>query len=147
MQQLSGTDHVSLFSERRAMYNHVAALSIYDVSTAPGGKVRFKDILQHFEQRLYLHPVFRQKLVSVPFGLDRPYWVASGDIDLDGFFARIDKHDTAGELALVQAAGKLAIALNGGAEARIQQRVVQIRHVAARIKLQIGSGSVLAEQI
>ncbi|MBK9520167.1 MAG: wax ester/triacylglycerol synthase family O-acyltransferase [Rhodocyclaceae bacterium] len=83
MQQLSGTDHVSLFSERRAMYNHVAALSIYDVSTAPGGKVRFKDILQHFEQRLYLHPVFRQKLVSVPFGLDRPYWVASGDIDLD----------------------------------------------------------------
>ncbi|MBK9623183.1 MAG: wax ester/triacylglycerol synthase family O-acyltransferase [Rhodocyclaceae bacterium] len=83
MQQLSGTDHVSLFSERRTMYNHVATLSIYDVSTAPGGKVRFKDILQHFEQRLYLHPVFRQKLVSVPFGLDRPYWVASGDIDLD----------------------------------------------------------------
>ena len=83
MQQLSGTDHVSLFSERRNTYNHVATLCIYDVTTAPGGKVRVKDILQHFEQRLYLHPVFRQKLVTVPFGLDRPYWVAGEDIDLD----------------------------------------------------------------
>lgn len=83
MQQLSGTDHVSLFSERHNTYNHVATLCIYDVTTAPGGKVRVKDILQHFEQRLYLHPVFRQKLVTVPFGLDRPYWVAGEDIDLD----------------------------------------------------------------
>lgn len=83
MQQLSGTDHVSLFSERRNTYNHVATLCIYDVTTAPGGKVRVKDILNHFEQRLYLHPVFRQKLVTVPFGLDRPYWVAGDEIDLD----------------------------------------------------------------
>ena len=83
MEQLSGTDHVSLFSERRATYNHVATLSIYDATTAPGGKVRVKDILEHFEQRLYLHPVFRRKLVTVPFGLDRPYWVAGGDIDMD----------------------------------------------------------------
>ena len=83
MKQLSGTDHVSLFSERHHTYNHVAMLSIYDVSSAPNGKVRFKDVLQHFEERLYLHPVFRHKLVNVPLGLDRPYWVTGGDIDLD----------------------------------------------------------------
>ena len=75
MQQLSGTDHVMLIGERRNVYNHVASLVIYDVTTAPGGKVRFKDILQHFDQRLYLHPVFRRRLVTVPFGVDRPYWV------------------------------------------------------------------------
>ena len=83
MEQLSGTDYVSLFSEQRHTYNHVGTLSIYDASTAPGGKVRMKDILQHFEERLYLHPVFRRKLVTVPFGLDRPYWVAGEEIDLD----------------------------------------------------------------
>ncbi len=83
MQQLSGTDNVMLIGERRNVYNHVASLIIYDVTTAPGGSVRFKDILQHFEDRLYLHPVFRRRLVEVPFGLDRPYWVAETNIDVE----------------------------------------------------------------
>ena len=83
MQQLSGIDNVMLFAERRNIYNHVGALVVYDVTTAPGGRVRFKDILRHFEQRLYLHPVFRQRLVPAPLGVDRPYWVADADIDLE----------------------------------------------------------------
>jgi diacylglycerol O-acyltransferase / wax synthase len=83
MQQLSGTDNVMLIGERRNVYNHVASLIIYDVSTAPGGKVRFKDILQHFDERLYLHPVFRRRLVPVPLQLDRPYWVTETDIDVE----------------------------------------------------------------
>ena len=83
MQQLSGTDNVMLIGERGNVYNHVASLIIYDVTTAPEGKVRFKDILQHYEQRLYLHPVFRRRLVEVPFSLDRPYWVAETDIDVE----------------------------------------------------------------
>src|SRR5512143_1733581 len=83
MQQLSGTDNVMLIGERGNVYNHVASLIIYDVTTAPEGKVRFKDILQHYEQRLYLHPVFRRRLVEVPFALDRPYWVAETDIDVE----------------------------------------------------------------
>ncbi len=83
MHQLSGTDNVMLIGERRNIYNHVASLIIYDVTTAPGGKVRFKDILQHYEQRLYLHPVFRRRLVTVPLNLDRPYWVTETDIDVE----------------------------------------------------------------
>ena len=83
MQQLSGTDHVMLIGERRNVYNHVASLIIYDATTAPGGKVRFKDILQHFDERLYLHPVFRRRLVPVPLGLDRPYWVTETNIDVE----------------------------------------------------------------
>jgi len=31
---------------------HIGGLSIYDQSTAPGGKVRFKDILAMFASRL-----------------------------------------------------------------------------------------------
>ena len=51
MQQLSGTDNVMLFAERRNIYNHVGALMVYDVTTAPEGKVRLKDIVRHFDAR------------------------------------------------------------------------------------------------
>jgi diacylglycerol O-acyltransferase / wax synthase len=83
VQQLSGADNVSLFAERRNVYNHVGTLVVYDVTTAPGGKVRFKDILRHFDERLPLHPVFRRRLLTVPFGLDRPYWVTAADLDVE----------------------------------------------------------------
>jgi len=62
MEQLSGTDSYFLYTERGNVYNHVAALGIYDPSTAPGRKVRFKDILQYFARRLDRHKVFRRRL-------------------------------------------------------------------------------------
>ena len=83
MQQLSGIDSVMLVAERRNIYNHVAGLLVYDATTAPGGQVRFKDILRHFESRLHIHPVFHQRLVEVPLGLDRPYWVTERDLDVE----------------------------------------------------------------
>jgi diacylglycerol O-acyltransferase / wax synthase len=83
MEQLSGADNASLFGEHGNVFNHVGTLIVYDASTAPGGKVRFKDILEHFEQRLYLHPVFRRHLATVPFGIDRPYWVTADEIDIE----------------------------------------------------------------
>jgi diacylglycerol O-acyltransferase len=83
MQQLSGADNVSLLAERGNIYNHVGGLIIYDTSTAPGGKVRYKDILKHFEDRMYLNPVFRRHLAATPLGLDRPYLVADTQIDVE----------------------------------------------------------------
>ena len=83
MKQLSGTDNIFLFQEQKNVFNHVAMMMIFDVSTAPGGEVRFKDILKHFEDRMYLHPIFRRRLASAPFGIDRPYWVADKDIDVE----------------------------------------------------------------
>jgi len=83
MEQLSGADNVSLLGERGNVYNHVGVLMIYDTTTAPGGSVRYKDILQHFEDRLYLNPVFRRHLEITPLGLDRPYLVADSLIDVE----------------------------------------------------------------
>jgi len=83
MQQLSGTDNIFLLSERDNVYNHVAALMIYDVTTAPGGKVRFRDILSHFEEKIELLPVLRRHLHEAPFGIDRPYWIEAGEIDVE----------------------------------------------------------------
>ncbi|MFC1579044.1 wax ester/triacylglycerol synthase family O-acyltransferase [Pseudomonadota bacterium] len=83
MQQLSGLDNASLFTERGNVYNHVGTLLVYDVSAAPGGSVRYKDILRHFEERLHLHPVFSNHLARVPLGIDRPYWVEGTRIDVE----------------------------------------------------------------
>lgn len=54
---------------------HVSPFFIYDVSTAPNGKVRFKDIHRAFEQRLSLAPILKMKLLRVPFDLDEPYCI------------------------------------------------------------------------
>ena len=65
MKQLSGSDNIFLFQEQKNVFNHVAMMMIFDVSTAPQGKVRFKDILKHFDDRMYLHPIFRRRLASM----------------------------------------------------------------------------------
>jgi diacylglycerol O-acyltransferase len=83
MEQLAGTDSYFLYTERGNVYNHVASLGIYDPSTAPGGKVRFKDLLRHFSRRLDANALFRRRLVTVPLGVDRPYWVDDPDLDLE----------------------------------------------------------------
>ena len=83
MEQLSGLDNFMLYDEQGNVYNHVAALGIYDPSTAPTGKTRFKDILHHFKSRMGEFPIFRRKLVTVPYGLDRPYWADAGEIDAE----------------------------------------------------------------
>jgi len=83
MEQLSGFDSYLLHSERDNVYNHIAGLGIYDPASAPGGRVRFRDILAHFGARLSLHRLFRRKLVTVPFGVDRPYWLDAPDVDVE----------------------------------------------------------------
>ena len=83
MKQLSGLDHAFLQLERGNNYLHVAGLGIYDPSTAPGGKVRFKDILRFFSARIERFPHFRRRLVTVPWMLDRPWWVEDADLDVE----------------------------------------------------------------
>jgi WS/DGAT/MGAT family acyltransferase len=83
MKQLSSTDSQMLFVETTAAPNHIAPLTIYDPSTAPGGKVTHKGILTHLESRLHLAPGFRRKLMRVPLDLDEPYWVDDPNFDLE----------------------------------------------------------------
>ena len=83
MQQLSGQDAMFLHAEIDGLPQHIGGVSIYDQSTAPGGKVRFKQILSMLERRLHLSPIFRRKLAFVPGGLGRPYWVEDPDFDLE----------------------------------------------------------------
>jgi len=83
MKQLSGMDNLFLTQETGNQRTHVAGLGIYDPSTAPGGKLRFKDVLEFFTGRLDKSAVIRRRLVRVPFELDRPYWIDEKDIDIE----------------------------------------------------------------
>jgi len=83
MQQLSGLDASFLHMETGSTPMHIGSLAIYDQSTAPGGRVTFKEILRFFDKRLHKARAFRQRLVRVPLSLDRPYWIEDPDFDLE----------------------------------------------------------------
>ncbi len=83
MRQLSKNDALFLASESAHSNSNVSLITIYDPSTAPGGRLQFKSILALVQSRLHRSPVFRQKLRSVPFGLDEPYWIEDENFDLE----------------------------------------------------------------
>jgi WS/DGAT/MGAT family acyltransferase len=83
MKQLGILDAAFINLEQSNTPQHVGGVGIYDPSTAPGGFVRFKDVIENFEQRLGNMPLFRTRLVEVPGGLDRPYWVKDANFDVE----------------------------------------------------------------
>lgn len=83
MRQLSEHDAAYIYSDTAHANSNVTLVHIYDQSTAPGGVVRFKQILAHVESRLDRLPLFRQKIVRVPMDLDLPYWVEDDNFHLD----------------------------------------------------------------
>ena len=83
MRHLNKNDALFLASESAHSNSNVSLIQIYDPSTAPGGRLRFKSILALVESRLHRSPIFRQKLCQVPFGLDDPYWIEDENFDLE----------------------------------------------------------------
>jgi diacylglycerol O-acyltransferase / wax synthase len=80
MQQLSGLDNSFLAMETPATYGHVSSLSIFE----PGEyTLNFDDVRDLVAERLHLVAPFRRRLVSVPLGIDHPYWIEDPDFDLD----------------------------------------------------------------
>ena len=83
MRQLRGEDARFVYAETGHSNSNITLVHIYDPSTAPGGRVRFKGLLKYIESRLHLSPVFRQKLLHVPLDLDYPYWIEDERFDLE----------------------------------------------------------------
>lgn len=82
MRQLNGVDVAFLTMETPTTFGHVSSLSIYDPSGAPGGG-GYEATRRLLLERIHMIPPFRQRLLEVPFGLDRPYWVDDPDFDID----------------------------------------------------------------
>ncbi len=83
MEQLSAQDASFVYMETPHTPMHIGSVGIYDPSTAPGGFVRFKDILHFIDSRLQGARSFRQRLVRVPFDVDHPYWIEDPEFDLE----------------------------------------------------------------
>ncbi len=82
MQQLTGPDDLFLTMETDHVFGHVASLSILEASEAPVPITRER-VKEVFSSRLHLVPMFRRRVVEVPFALDHPYWVDDPDFDID----------------------------------------------------------------
>jgi WS/DGAT/MGAT family acyltransferase len=83
LQQLKAQDAAFLYMETANNLTHVTGFGIFDPSTAPGGNVRFKDIIAHVESRLHTSPIFKRRLVHVPFEIDYPYWADDDYFDIE----------------------------------------------------------------
>ncbi|MCJ7815697.1 MAG: WS/DGAT domain-containing protein, partial [Xanthomonadales bacterium] len=83
MQQLKAQAAQFLYIETGNNLTHVMGVNIYDPSTAPRGKVRFKDIIEHIEGRLMYSPVFKRRLMRLPLDFDHPYWVEDKFFDIE----------------------------------------------------------------
>ena len=82
MDHLSGLDATFLYLETPETPMHVGGLNIYELPA--GYKGDFLDNLRdHIAKRMHLAPVFRRKLVNMPFELANPIWVADDDLDLE----------------------------------------------------------------
>jgi len=83
MRQLTGIESLCLRLESAATPMHVSTLAVYDRASAPGGKVEFADILRHFRERTHRAGIFRRRVVQLPMGLARPYWIEERDFDIE----------------------------------------------------------------
>ena len=89
MKQVGILDSAFINLEQPDTPQHIATMGIYDPSTAPGGSVCLKKVIATFERRLSRLSLFRTRLVDVPGGLDRSYWVEDASFDGDFHFRRI----------------------------------------------------------
>lgn len=83
MHQLSGQDAMFIHTEAAGIPQHISSLGIYDQSSADGGLVRFKQIIELISARAPLSPIFTRQLQRVPWGLDQPWWEEVEDPDVE----------------------------------------------------------------
>ena len=83
MEQLGGQDASFLYFETPATHMHIGSVALYDQSSAPGGQVRFRDLVDGVRKRLHLAKCFRRRVVEVPLQLDHPYWLEDRHFDLE----------------------------------------------------------------
>jgi diacylglycerol O-acyltransferase / wax synthase len=82
VEQLTGLDAAFLALETPAVYGHVGSVSIVDVD-AFAGDFTLERLTRTVAARLDGLPPFRRRLVTVPLGLDQPYWIEDPDFDIE----------------------------------------------------------------
>jgi len=86
-ERLSGLDASFLYLETPTLHMHVAITAVLDPATLRGG-YRFDRFRSHIHDRLPLAPVFRRRLVEIPFGIGHPVWTDDPDFDIENHVHR-----------------------------------------------------------
>ncbi|MCU1656945.1 MAG: Acyltransferase [Pseudonocardiales bacterium] len=81
--QLSSLDVQFLNAETSTTSTHIGGLTILDPSDVPGEQVTVSELRKLVKSRLPLVAPLRWRLHQVPLGLDLPYWVDAGTVDLE----------------------------------------------------------------
>ncbi|MCU1429327.1 MAG: wax ester synthase/diacylglycerol acyltransferase [Actinomycetia bacterium] len=81
MKQLSGLDAAFLYMETPSTVGHVSSLSIYERPSA--SYEPFAEWHRQVARRVHLLEPLTRRPVSVPFGLDHPFWVEDPHFHLD----------------------------------------------------------------
>ncbi len=83
MRQLSSADWTMVALDSPAAHNTIGIVGIYDPSTGSGVPPTYDEVLRYIEARLHVAESFRERLIHVPFGIDRPWWVRDREFDLE----------------------------------------------------------------
>ncbi|OUS26908.1 hypothetical protein A9Q99_16990 [Gammaproteobacteria bacterium 45_16_T64] len=81
MERLSGLDASFLYMETRTMLMHVAFIAVCDGKDMPGG-YSFRKIYDQIDVRTQREPVFRRRLIEVPFDLHHPLWIDDPEFNI-----------------------------------------------------------------
>lgn len=106
MEQLTGLDAGFLALESATSVAHIAGVLVLDPSTSPEPWT-FDRLTRHMAARLERIPVTTRKLASVPFGLDRPYWVADRSFDIGYHLRHISLPQGAGRDGLAEQVARI----------------------------------------
>ncbi len=82
MDHLSGLDATFLYLETPENPMHVGSLHVYELPPGYAGDF-VADVRKHIASRMHLAPVFRRKLLNMPFELANPVWVTEPDLDIE----------------------------------------------------------------
>jgi len=71
--------------ETSSVYGHVGSVCLVEATTPDGteSSLTLEHLSRFIESRLPLVPLFRRRLVTVPLGLDHPYWIDDPDFDIE----------------------------------------------------------------
>ncbi len=81
MKQLTGADTLFLANDTDTATGHISSLALFEMPT--DGTAPIDLVRRHFQSRMGLVPPFRRRVVEVPFGIDRPYWVEDPEFNIE----------------------------------------------------------------
>ena len=79
MQQLSGLDATFLAMDTETNFGHIGSITILE-SEEP---LTLEWLMQVTRERMHLVPMYTQRLLEVPFGIDMPYWIEDENFDIE----------------------------------------------------------------